>query len=197
SIMLKTSKILGLAIATILTASISALTMSSQAFAQAQNLFPGSPNSALIEGEQYNLAGLQTQQGKVLAEQTTKSVLGDVCLSCWNGLAAHETQQGKELAGELGQLGSEWNGQQLDAALGSIPDTTQQANKVLSGELGHLRANLGTGNGLLGIDTTASGMNSHAEGSSTTATHGSGSNSGTGSGSTLGSSDLPDSISGG
>src|SRR5581483_2244374 len=163
SIMLKTSKILGLAIATILTASISALTMSSQAFAQAQNLFPGSPNSALIEGEQYNLAGLQTQQGKVLAEQTTKSVLGDVCLSCWNGLAAHETQQGKELAGELGQLG----------------------------------ANLGTGNGLLGIDTTASGMNSHAEGSSTTATHGSGSNSGTGSGSTLGSSDLPDSISGG
>jgi len=115
--MRKTSKILGLAIATILTASIAALTLSNQAFAQAQNLFPGSPNSALIGGEQYNLAGLQTQQGKELAGQTTKSVLGDVCLSCWGGLAAHERQQ---------------------------------ADKMLSGELGHVGVNLGTGNGLLG-----------------------------------------------
>ena len=36
-----------------------------------------------------------------LAGQTTESVLGDVCLSCWGGLAAHETQQAKELAGKL------------------------------------------------------------------------------------------------
>jgi hypothetical protein len=32
------------------------------------------------------------------------AALGDVCLSCWNGLAAHETQLGKELAGQTTSL---------------------------------------------------------------------------------------------
>ena len=36
-----------------------------------------------------------------LGAQITKSVLGDVCLSCWNGFAAHETEQANELAGKL------------------------------------------------------------------------------------------------
>ncbi|MGN6623465.1 MAG: hypothetical protein ACTHKK_04930 [Candidatus Nitrosocosmicus sp.] len=86
--MLKTSKILGLTIATILTASIAALTLSNQAFAAPESshkLFQTLGHAGKI------LAGQGTQLGKELAGQT-KSVLGDVCLSCWNGLAAHETQ---------------------------------------------------------------------------------------------------------
>ena len=86
----ETSKILGLAIATVLTAYISALSFSHQAFAQ--------PGRWIVDTGVLGHIH-QTQHGKVLAEQTTKSVLGDVCLSCWNGLAAHEAQQGKELAG--------------------------------------------------------------------------------------------------
>lgn len=91
--MLKTSKILGLTVATILTASIAALTLSNQAFAapeSAHKLFQTLGQSLGHAGK--TLAGHGTQLGKELAGQTTKSVLGDVCLSCWNGLAAHETQ---------------------------------------------------------------------------------------------------------
>src|ERR1051326_6645497 len=87
-----TSKVLAFAIATILTASVLALTLSNQAFAQ-----PG--RWILDTGVLGHIH--QTQFGKELAGQTTKSVLGDVCLSCWNGFAAHETQQGTELSGKL------------------------------------------------------------------------------------------------
>ena len=47
---MRKAKILALAIATILSAYMLTLTMSSQAFAQAQNQGASSPSSALVEG---------------------------------------------------------------------------------------------------------------------------------------------------
>lgn len=81
--MLKTSKILGLAIATILTASIAALTLSNQVFAQVH--------------------GVDNLQPIVF------------------GLAAHETQQGKVLAGELGHLPLLSTGSSGGTGSGSTP----------------------------------------------------------------------------
>ncbi len=97
-----TSTILALAIATILTASVLVITLSSQAFAQ--------PGRWIVDtgvlGHKH-----QTQFGKELGAQTTKSILGDVCLSCWNGFAAHETQQANEQAtGLLGGINSHAEG---------------------------------------------------------------------------------------
>ena len=139
-----TSKILVFAIATILTASVLALTMSNQASAQANwavhvtrsvneiIVMFEDPNSNNVVtktfqlGNNHVIASHETQQAEELAVQTTKSVLGDVCLSCIGGLAAHDTQLGKELAGKL---------------------------------LGHVGANLGTGTGLLGGDAPLSHLN--------------------------------------
>ena len=87
------------------------------------------------------LSGHQAQLGKELAGQATKTALGDVCLSCWNGLAGQETQQ---------------------------------VGKVLSGELGHLGVNLGTGGGSGGNSQGGSG------GSGNTQTSGNGGNGGAG-----------------
>ena len=92
--MRKRTSILGLAIATILTGYI--LTLSNQVFAQP------------VSGGFTASGGMSTPHMLTkLAGETTKSALGDVCLSCGNGLAAHETQQGKELAGKLsGHMGA-------------------------------------------------------------------------------------------
>jgi hypothetical protein len=69
----KTSTVIGLTIATILTAYISALTMSNQAFA-INNIDPQNPAS-LLEGE----AGHEAQLGKILAgHQAQEAQLGKV-----------------------------------------------------------------------------------------------------------------------
>ena len=112
-----TSKVLAFAIATILTASVLVLTLSNQVFAQ-PNQTPITPNILHIQifggggggggatgallGQPASNSGQLGHTLTKLAGQITKSVLGDVCLSCWGGLAAHETQQAKELAGKLG-----------------------------------------------------------------------------------------------
>lgn len=113
--------VLSLATATVYTQSVFALSTKSNPIHI--NCLPGKcePPSIIIkrgtDGAQLKLGNeLPLQLGNDLAGQTTKSALGDVCLSCWNGLAAHETQQ---------------------------------VGNVLSGELGHVGVNLGTGAGLL------------------------------------------------
>ena len=96
-------------VATILAANISAFTMSNQAFAQPPINIGQLGQSASNSG---NL-GHSGQLGQVLAEEkelaghTTKSALGDVCLSCWGGLAEHEALRGKVLGGQItSNLGS-------------------------------------------------------------------------------------------
>lgn len=165
---LRKAKILGFAIATVLTAYIAVLTLSNQVFAlgnistqggnaapvalfrQTQTTFPvthqivvGPGTIQVLVGK--ILSGQETQQ----AGRTTKSVLGDVCLSCWGGLAAHETQQGKELAG---QATKSVLGINIDHAVNHVVhDLNVHGRSHIEVEpAGNSLGSQGTGNGLLG-----------------------------------------------
>ena len=193
--MLKTSKILGLAIATILAAYTSELSFSHQAFAQGCSptigCKPVQPDDALggsiadttqqvnkmLSGELGHLganlgtggaggvgiviptddnelsffssAGNSGNVGHILTKlvgQTTKSVLGDVCLSCWNGFAEHETQQANEQAtGLLGGINSHAEG--TNTIAGVLTGGQGQQGQTTTGNLGSTAPSGGTGSG--------------------------------------------------
>jgi hypothetical protein len=93
----KTSTVIGLAIATILTAYISALTVSNQAFARGIN------SGGQVVGQEVNtrvtdavtqanvkVLGQEAEVGKILAGHEAQlgkvgHSLGNVCLTCWIG----------------------------------------------------------------------------------------------------------------
>jgi hypothetical protein len=86
----KTSTIIGIAIATILTAYISALTMSNQAFAQPGGI--GNPLNADVQSA-------QTHVRQALGGQDNGRWIVDT--GVFQALAGHEAQAAKVLAGEL------------------------------------------------------------------------------------------------